>query len=417
MDPTTFDRLSRAITTRRSRRSLAHGLVAASLLGAGGALALPAMADATARRSSKRHRAQAEKKKKKGKKSPFCLNGQTVQGSKKNRKKLLKRGATPGACAACAANRWVNATQFGSVGAGLSNFDLPRGIALSPDTLTAYIAEAGNHRVSVWTRPSASSAVWTAQTSFGAFGTGSGKLQFPAGVAVTPNGLTAVVADTSNHRVSVWTRPDTTSVWANTATFGANGSGASQFNSPTGVSITPDGLFVAVADRLNSRASIWSRPNTGSAFTNQTMATGAADLTYPRGVSLTPDAKTLLITDSYKDRVSVWTRPSPSSAFSNQTAFGTAGAGAGNLEGPLGVALASNGLTAFVADTENSRVAVWTRPSPDSAAWNNTLSFGQNGAGPADLNMPAGLAIAPDGQTLWIADENNNRVSVWAKAC
>jgi len=58
-----------------------------------GALALPRVG---------RRPPDAEAKKKgkgKGKKTALCLDGQTVQaGSKKSKKKLLKRGATPGAC-------------------------------------------------------------------------------------------------------------------------------------------------------------------------------------------------------------------------------------------------------------------------------------------------------------------------------
>ncbi|MFT4037151.1 MAG: hypothetical protein QM692_03145 [Thermomicrobiales bacterium] len=50
--------------------------------------------------------------KRRSKKHPFCLNGQTVNAAGKKKKKLVKRGATPGACpvsCACAANQLCDA--------------------------------------------------------------------------------------------------------------------------------------------------------------------------------------------------------------------------------------------------------------------------------------------------------------------
>ena len=39
--------------------------------------------------------------KKKSKKTPLCFDGQTIRVSQKKKKKLLKRGATRGACSGC----------------------------------------------------------------------------------------------------------------------------------------------------------------------------------------------------------------------------------------------------------------------------------------------------------------------------
>ncbi|MFT4038543.1 MAG: right-handed parallel beta-helix repeat-containing protein [Thermomicrobiales bacterium] len=90
MDAAPFDTLTVGLTRRLSRR---RGVGLLGLLGAG-ALALPDEASA---------------KKKRPKKKPLCLNGQTVKASGKKRKKLLKQGATPGACSpagpcSCASN-------------------------------------------------------------------------------------------------------------------------------------------------------------------------------------------------------------------------------------------------------------------------------------------------------------------------
>jgi parallel beta-helix repeat protein len=87
MDNGRFDALSRfvAISQSRRRAALALGSAVAGILGTGSVT-------------------HAKKKKKK---VTLCLDGETIKASSKKKKKLIKQGATPGACkgpAACAAN-------------------------------------------------------------------------------------------------------------------------------------------------------------------------------------------------------------------------------------------------------------------------------------------------------------------------
>jgi hypothetical protein len=50
------------------------------------------------------------------------------------------------------------------------------------------------------------------------------QLGYPQGIAVSPDGLTAWIADKFNHCVAVWTRPDGASTtWTNDVAFGTKG--------------------------------------------------------------------------------------------------------------------------------------------------------------------------------------------------
>ncbi len=84
MDAPRFDRFAHTAATRLPRRA-GLGLLA------GASLPLLGLASATA----------AKKKKK----LTLCLNGKTVKAPKKKAKKLLKQGATKGACVACPTGR------------------------------------------------------------------------------------------------------------------------------------------------------------------------------------------------------------------------------------------------------------------------------------------------------------------------
>jgi DNA-binding beta-propeller fold protein YncE len=44
-------------------------------------------------------------------------------------------------------------------------------------------------------------------------------------------------------------------------------------------------------------------------------------------------------------------------------------------------------------------------------------TFGSQGSGPNQFQYLAGVAVAADEQTVWVADQFNNRVSVWSQTC
>ncbi|MFT4038867.1 MAG: NHL repeat-containing protein [Thermomicrobiales bacterium] len=445
MNQPTADRLARALAASPTRRAtataLATGLAALPLLGSA---LLPDAAEAKRQRRQQRD-TQAEKKKKKKKKATYCVNGQTTQVSlsKKSKKKLKKRGAVPGACAACpatcpaghlccgsacVAGAWANQTVFGSGPAsGGSAFSMPYGVRIAPDGRTALVADSTNNRISVWTRPDPASTAWANHTTFGTTGSGTSNLQFPVGVGVSTDALTALVADSNNARIAVWTRPSATStVWSNHSIIGGvRGSGPLQFNYPADVCLTPDGRTAIIADRNNHRISVWTRASATSSVWQHQYVFGSAgsaptQLQAPYGVAVTADGLLVAIADSNNHRVSIWTRISATAAFTHQTTFGGGGFGdaPNQFKTPAKIALSSDALTAYVADSYNNRVSIWTRPAAGSIVWTPLTTAGSGpGSGAANLNNPLGVAMAAETQTLLVADSANNRISVWAAAC
>ena len=327
---------------------------------------------------------------------------------------------------------WANETTFGQFGQtnkpnnGQGRFHAPFGIALSADTRTAWISDVNNVRISVWTRPNAKSTEWSNPTTFGSNGNGTNNFIGPVGVAVTSDGLTLLVADSGNHRISVWTRSTTSdNNWANPTTFGSQGSGPSNFVYPWGVAVTPNGLTALVADYMNNRISIWTRSVDPSAgWTHQTTfgsfgndGTAPENLNKPMGLAVSANGRTVWVADTMNNRISVWTRPSSSSKeWSNQTTFGTSGNQTGQLDYPQSVTVSSNGLTALVADTGNQRISVWTRPSSRSTIWTNKTTYGTQGQDLENFSSPTSVATSPGGSTAWVVDAQNHRVSIWKKS-
>ena len=91
-----------------------------------------------------------------------------------------------------------------------------------------------------------------------------------------------------------------------------------------------------------------------------------------------------------------------------QSAFGSAGSGNGEFDGPLGIAVGSGG-NIYVADTLNNRVQVF-----DSGG-TFQYDFGSFGSGNGEFDSPFGIAVGSGGN-IYVADTNNNRVQVFSQS-
>lgn len=293
-----------------------------------------------------------------------------------------------------------------------------------------------------------------------------GELDNPRGMAVDDTG-NVYIADTNHHRIVVL-GPD----GATLRTFGTLGNGDGELNEPSGVSVDADGN-VYVADTWNARIAKFGPDGSfvknwgsgavpyGDPFTDgagkpvQRLAFDTDDLPDaiqanplgffgPRNVLVRGDR--VYIADTGNSRVVV---TDLDGNFVQQ--WGTAGSADGQLREPIG--LAADGLgRLFVGDTWNGRVQVFqldeqgkaqsipvqTFPvaswavntyndpfivaAADGRLWvaqgarNTIAEFDVAGAQvrtvkaePA-LNAPKGVALAPDGATLYVVNSGRGEV-------
>lgn len=117
---------------------------------------------------------------------------------------------------------------------------------------------------------------------------------------------------------------------------------------------------------------------------------------YPVGIATAPSGD-VYVTDTLNDAV---LRFQADGTFVGQ--WGSAGAGAGQLNMPTGLAVADNG-DVFVADTLNNRIQVF---DPDGVLLGG---WGTEGPGNGEFSRPIGLAFSPIGKLL-VADTYNDRI-------
>ena len=99
----------------------------------------------------------------------------------------------------------------------------------------------------------------------------------------------------------------------------------------------------------------------------------------------------------------------PAKAQSFIRTIGSSGHGDGQLSRPFGVAVdTANGSNVLVADTDNSRIEVF------SATGTFIRTIGSGGSGNGQLDHPAGVAVdTANGSNMVVADTFNNRVEVF----
>jgi sugar lactone lactonase YvrE len=264
---------------------------------------------------------------------------------------------------------------------------------------------------------------WSYSAQFGTSGSGNDNFTNPNGIFVAADALTAWIADTDNNRIAIWTRPDTASTtWSYSTQFGSYGSGNDNFYSPNGVVVSADSLTAWVADVNNSRIAIWTRPDTASttwSYSTQFGTSGAGNDNFnrPQGVFVSADTLTAWIADMNNNRIAVWTRPNTSSTtWSYSAQFGTSGSGNDNFTNPTGVVVSADSLTAWIADFGNDRISIWTRPNTASTTWSYSAQFGTDGNGNDNFNGPTSVFVSADSVTAWITDYENDRLSVWMQS-
>jgi DNA-binding beta-propeller fold protein YncE len=351
--------------------------------------------------------------------APICVNGTCTADQGCTSDRDCPSSAVFCVSGECRSGSWAWQSGFTVPTTGDSPA-APFGVAASADGLSAWITDTNQGNATVWSRTDAASTSWSLGATFSSKGQDTGQMVNPSGLAVSSDELTLWIAATGNSHISVWTRNDASnSTWTYQSVIGSKGSTASQFINPSDVAVSADGLSMWVADAGNDRISVWTRPDTATEWANQitfgSTGTDANQFLYPNGLAVSPDGLTVWVADLANYRISVWTRPDAASLdWQPKTTFGSEGANADQFGLPYDVAAAPDGLTVWVTDRLNQRISIWTRPDADSIVWQPQNSFGT--AGSYVLQYPAYIFVSADSRTAWVTEGSSGLVSVWTQS-
>ena len=193
----------------------------------------------------------------------------------------------------------------------------------------------------------------------------------PIGVAISPDGTTAYVANYSPSTVSV-INTSTNTVTA-TITVGTN---------PYNLAVSPDGTKAYVTNTTANNVSVI---NTSDNTVAATITVGGD----PSDVAFSPDGTTAYVTNTSTNNVSV---------INTSTNTVTATIAVGTQ--PIGVAISPDGSKAYVTNASTNNVSVISTSTNTVSA---TIAVG---------NIPIGVAVSPDGTKAYVTNYTDNTVSV-----
>jgi len=194
-----------------------------------------------------------------------------------------------------------------------------------------WVADTHYHRILHY------SAEGVLLSEFGSEGIGAGQFQYPTGIAISAEGLIFVSEYGGNDRIQVFTRDGKV-----LRAWGSYGAGPGQFERPQGIAIAGDRVYVA--DAANHRIQVFSLKG------EPLLSWG--DLKYPYSVSLDGDGN-VLVAEYGRHRVSKFTpdgRPLASA--------GRPGTGPAELNTPWS-AIPIGGDRIAIVDSGNHRVQLW----------------------------------------------------------
>ena len=206
---------------------------------------------------------------------------------------------------------------------------------------------------------------------------GSGELQFQDPRGITIIGEIVYIAESGGHRIHTLTTGGEF-----LGTFGEQGSGVGQFNSPCDIKISPEGK-VYVADRDNSRIQVFHSDWTLSHIIDGNIS-GDSSFTHPEGISLDLCGN-VHVTGDGSNSVTVFSASGQFVYKYNQT----------QLKRPTGIAIDSGGYS-LVVNCYPSSLCVF---DPSGKVFHFVEGF----------DSPYGVSVSPDG-SVWVADTYNGRL-------
>lgn len=277
-------------------------------------------------------------------------------------------------------------SSFGSFGSATGKFNHPAGVEVDAKG-NLWVVDKSNHRLQKF------DSTGKYLTSFGSLGTAGGQFKRPADVAIDASGNLWVV-DTGNNRIQQFSETGKF-----LAQFGTAGSGNGQFKEPEGIDVDASGN-IWVADTYNGRVQAFT--NKGK-FIRVVGEKGTAEGKISEATDVAIGLGGRVWVSDWNNRVLAFTSEG---SFIRQIG-GKGGSANGQFLRADTIDVDAGG-NVWVGDEGNNRVQKFN----ESGEFLGKFGTAGSGEGQFSFGWPMGIAVESSGK-IWISDTKNSRVQQW----
>jgi len=299
---------------------------------------------------------------------------------------------------------------FGARGPNPGLFSSPVDVDWSDGRI--YVADRGNHRIQVFDDAGQVLYEWGIHVIRPR--EGEGRLHYPSGIAISPDGAQAVVCEAASDRVQVFGPADGPASKYMTDPGLFSQGPARHF----GMNIDASGPVLAIAEPETESVLIYAIEGTTPLMVTKLGGLGllADDFVRVDDVDLSADGREIIASDSGARRLTRFRLDRAAESelrFDLQLGRFVEGASLDRL--PLGeyagvepgAVVRDSAGRIFVVDLSQSRILRF------SSRFKLERVFGSEGSGPGQLRSPTDLALSADGRELWVVDAGNARLAVF----
>ena len=222
-----------------------------------------------------------------------------------------------------------------------------RSVEVSPDGAFVYAAASAANSVSVLARDPSSGALSPVSSVVNGAG-GISLLQSPTDLAVSADGAHLYVAAYGSDAVLCFARDSLSGALSYLGAVSDEVGGVHGLNGPNGIALTPDGLTLLVASYYDKALAWFSRdPATGAlAYLGSAVdgVAGVDGLYYARDVAVSPTGDTVWVSGGGEDAVAVFRREGPAAPLRYLAKVSVA-------DGPRGLAPSADGKSLYVCSS------------------------------------------------------------------
>jgi predicted membrane-bound mannosyltransferase/sugar lactone lactonase YvrE len=287
---------------------------------------------------------------------------------------------------------------IGSQGSSDGQLDYPHGIAFSPDG-TMFVADTNNNRIEHFSADGNFLSAWGSLGDVTKGAAPMGTFNQPFALAVSPDARFIYVTDTWNHRIQKFSSDGTPIKMWGKPVYDPSNTDPNGLWGPRGIAIDSLGR-VFVADTGNKRVIIYDADGN---FISQIGTEGMAPGQFEEPVGLALDANNYLYAaDTWNQRIQVFAPNQDGTSYTPYQEWSISGWYSQSLDNKPYLAIDNQGHI-FTTDPDSFRILEFTTTGGFVQAW------GDPGTSNSNFGMPAGIAMDSAGH-VWVSDADNNRI-------